>query len=1619
MYKFFLQFLIALLLFTGLQYNTLLAGDKIKMKLIQPPPNKLSAANLWKLDITNTTNEDVIIYLTGTAAEEKDGLIVEGQSKVFTVKPGKKTYGYNDFKSGRVNWKNKTYEEAIIRTGNVKSGSYTICVTAFYEDGNIADIESCIEQKIEILSDQQISLINPGDGEEIRQEAGVNFLWTATGLKGPYTLTIKEVRSGQTNEQAMRENSKFFEKIDIKTTSFQYPSSEKKFEIGKKYAWKVSSNSIESDVRPFLILYGGQNIILTLTPVPCQPCCFQTTVTGNFTNSSINSFRLTSNFDPITSVNLSPGMSIVNQTSNSIIIKQNNTPFTSGILVGTICFTQSNNPFPVSVEWSTNSGVVFMGPADQITLQCSPPCPTDSCHADSIIINTGYNHNNGTIYPGGSYDNYWIVTADPDGSTLEPRTANVTGWISGWNNSLNSAANWINYHPVATNGDDVSYDLRYRFCLDSNFENVQINMKMLVDDEADILINGTMDASTPAQPFPCGDCNHANVRSFFINNQSLFHAGCNEIIIRVRNVHGVQTGVIIVGTVKATKGLRKISAECCPCTGPTGSINGYKWNDINGDGIYQTSEPMLPNWTINLSNGQSVQTDNWGYYFFSSLPAGIYTVSETNQTGCTQTFPSGGSHSIVLGYNETINNINFGNRCDSIHTNNPCDSLNIFAAKDTSGNCCWNINLFNNQNSLQVNGIQLLTEYPVTFSNVSSPPMGWFFGNNSSNNITFVKPGGFQGSINQFTRFCLDNFVTDPQIIYVNWLINDSIVCKDTLKLNCKKECMQFNIDSVYCTGSNNTLSFSFLNQSGYDIKTLEFTPILPNGSTVNPQSLVLSPVILNGSNSGNLTVQIGNVSGATQFCMIVKAIAPDNCCFCIDTICVPVKPCVCENVSINYSNTGNCCWNVTLNNNYLANYFTGVRMDIITPGVTYLSNSAATGWAFNYSNSFATVNYINWQTSFIPLGATTPIQFCLTGYNTSPQVILLNWMKGDSVVCKDTLSLNCTTPPGSGCITLRNDSLWCNSDGSFGYEFSAYNGSPVTMEGFILSAQTPSSAVFNPSVFWGLNIPVSNWSGQVSTNISGVNSGQQVCFRTTLYDSIYVQTQQMWFTWCCNRDTCLTMPACVKDSCTLQIIGAPNQGDTLCKGKPVTINWTGYTSSGMVNLSLIDVTHWTVYQFIAGPILNTGSYYWNIPDNILCDSVRKWQFYIEDSPRHCWSYGPVFYIKCCDSSKCEGTIDAPSQVFYTPGQYPVVNGITLNSFPGTGSYNWKLISNPFNPTSCPGASGSMAGSGPFNLILNQTITNTCTYDFEVWRGDCTTHVPITFIPKPDSLCGCGIKYDGNIIVSNGTLNRQFKCGSNSGSTFVPGNYNVSGPNYTCSGGSQCQTTYSYKIISGNSGTVTNGTGQNFSHFFTGPSSSNLSIADTIKFFAYCNGVLCDSCKVNFRIVSSIIVRPGKYTGGIFDWIRQLRPTLSPTFSNPTSSLKPDFKFEYVKSGMLRLIEIKSKPDGNKIDMEKILAEGQTVFEVPVSETNTLSYSSTGEKSGLTAGNRYIWILYNADENSSDKENPDVSILSAGFFIAGSEKALQIKQVDCKISDTCDYYFYFDGLCYCLNTQKK
>src|SRR5262249_31400828 len=68
-----------------------------------------------------------------------------------------------------------------------------------------------------------------------------------------------------------------------------------------------------------------------------------------------------------------------------------------------------------------------------------------------------------------------------------------------------------------------------------------------------------------------------------------------------------------------------------------GKIKGYKFEDLNQNGVKDTGEQKLSGWTIILLNGgtatTSTTTDSTGNYTFDNVEQGTYTVSEIQQPG--------------------------------------------------------------------------------------------------------------------------------------------------------------------------------------------------------------------------------------------------------------------------------------------------------------------------------------------------------------------------------------------------------------------------------------------------------------------------------------------------------------------------------------------------------------------------------------------------------------------------------------------------------------------------------------------------------------------------------------------------------------------------------------------------------------------------------------------------------------------------------------------------------------------------------------------------------------------------------------------------------------------------
>jgi hypothetical protein len=93
------------------------------------------------------------------------------------------------------------------------------------------------------------------------------------------------------------------------------------------------------------------------------------------------------------------------------------------------------------------------------------------------------------------------------------------------------------------------------------------------------------------------------------------------------------------------------------------TISGHKFDDSNVDGAWGASENALPDWEIQLSNGEDLLTGEDGAYSFSVRP-GAYTLGEVLEEGWRQTAPgSSGTFTDTVISGEALEGLDFGNVC--------------------------------------------------------------------------------------------------------------------------------------------------------------------------------------------------------------------------------------------------------------------------------------------------------------------------------------------------------------------------------------------------------------------------------------------------------------------------------------------------------------------------------------------------------------------------------------------------------------------------------------------------------------------------------------------------------------------------------------------------------------------------------------------------------------------------------------------------------------------------------------------------------------------------------------------------------------------------------------------
>jgi peptidoglycan hydrolase-like protein with peptidoglycan-binding domain len=235
------------------------------------------------------------------------------------------------------------------------------------------------------------------------------------------------------------------------------------------------------------------------------------------------------------------------------------------------------------------------------------------------------------------------IKSDTTNTVLERENANaVETWMHGsWIKTL-PLAKWIWADEFAQEpraGEQYTFEKKFGWNPDATVTSATLKIA------ADNLYQTTLNASLVADEITPNNINQFAALDAYVLPTTSILDGNNLISSIVKNVPwntdsaksnpgGLYYELVITGE----------GAENCEVPyeeePETYTIDGYKFNDVDGDGYWGKGEPTLSGWEINLMDGDmrlaTTTTNGEGYYSFT-VEAGDYQVTETQQSGWTQT----------------------------------------------------------------------------------------------------------------------------------------------------------------------------------------------------------------------------------------------------------------------------------------------------------------------------------------------------------------------------------------------------------------------------------------------------------------------------------------------------------------------------------------------------------------------------------------------------------------------------------------------------------------------------------------------------------------------------------------------------------------------------------------------------------------------------------------------------------------------------------------------------------------------------------------------------------------------------------------------------------------------
>jgi len=297
-------------------------------------------------------------------------------------------------------------------------------------------------------------------------------------------------------------------------------------------------------------------------------------------------------------------------------------------------------------------------------------CQTQTT-CDSLIINTGFNHQTNSPFNPGSNSNpimdpYWRVESMPttgtDNGTNCPMpnyfvggggpsyvVNDLTDYITGPLLNDARAISFQSTNSLSCDNPSPSYDpiiLEYTFCINSS-DSIIISGSLVFDDAVCMQLLGpnnliadipltyhnsflpsqlTNNCNQPISVFLLYNRTRVRPTSFLFNG--FLSSGTYKIRINLRNLGGELCSVRLLGAVKSQNSQ---SLNCSYC-GPS-LLAIRKYDDLNDNGLIDANDGIKENWAFNVSEGgnqhNNLLTDSYGYVYVPDVPlSGTISINE-------------------------------------------------------------------------------------------------------------------------------------------------------------------------------------------------------------------------------------------------------------------------------------------------------------------------------------------------------------------------------------------------------------------------------------------------------------------------------------------------------------------------------------------------------------------------------------------------------------------------------------------------------------------------------------------------------------------------------------------------------------------------------------------------------------------------------------------------------------------------------------------------------------------------------------------------------------------------------------------------------------------------------